>query len=98
MDIDRERIFRKTLKKWGILAQLLMAAEECSELIQAIFKLYRANDDTLFNPAKASAIEEMADVQIMLDQLKVILNCESEVEKQYQIKLARLQERLNDGH
>lgn len=61
-------IYKSALKMWGKDAQLQMVVEECSELIKAVMK-YKRNPN---NKTVDDVIEEMADVEIMLSQLKII--------------------------
>lgn len=58
-------IYEEALSLWGKADQLRMAQEECAELIQAINKLFRKNDIN-------NVCEEIADVEIMLSQLRII--------------------------
>lgn len=60
-------LFDESLKKWGMPSQILMIAEESSELSVASLHLLRAikdKDESLLKFA-----EEMADVQFMLDEM-----------------------------
>ncbi len=73
--------------KWGELAQLEMAEEELLELILAIkdYKRGRQGD------RRSAVIEEMADVYLMLDQLREIFLIKgTELEGVRKQKLIRL--------
>lgn len=61
--------------------------EECAELIQAINKKHRGRAHNIS--------EEIADVEIYLEQLKIINNCADEVENYKTAKMKRLKERIN---
>lgn len=91
--IDRQKIIKRAIDVYGKDAQLLMAIEEMSELTKAICKENRARpfgDELL---AIDHIAEEVADVQIMLDQLRVIFSLDTAgIEER---KLIRLQDRLN---
>ena len=89
----RYETFRKAIDTWGYTAQFHMAIEECSELIQAICKLDRAVE-TNKDFASSKIIEEIADVEIMLDQLKIMLACSERCDEVYKHKLERLRKRL----
>jgi len=81
-------IYRQALNQWGARAQLLMFVEESSELNHAICAYLRHRDGAL-----KGVIEEMADCQIILDQLKIVFDgCGFEAAKKD--KLRRLEERL----
>jgi hypothetical protein len=68
-----------------------MAMEEMSELIKELSKNLRGNDNI-------SAIsEEMADVEIMLEQLKVIFSNRAEVDRYRAEKITRLAVNITGG-
>lgn len=76
---------------YGIDKQLDMCIEEMSELTKEICKYKRGkcNYDEI--------IEEIADVYIMLEQLKIIFNIdEKEIKNIAEIKVKRLNERLEN--
>ena len=83
---EREKLYRNAIGNYGESAQMIVAMEECSELIQAISKKLRGRD--------TNVEEEVADVEIMLEQLKLMCN-ESLVEDFKEKKLERLEQRLN---
>lgn len=85
MTDDERHIYQQALDKWGIEAQVMMAIEECAELITALCHLYRGR--------RTNIIEEIADVIIMIEQLSLIFG-EEEIDKAKQIKLARLKEMI----
>lgn len=74
--------------------QLTVAAEECAELIQAIAKVkrYGENDETLYHLS-----EEMADVEIMLEQLKIIYGNVQDVARWKKYKIERIERSLKNG-
>lgn len=83
----REKLYREAIEKNGPLAQRIVAMEECAELIQAISKSLRGKKNNLE--------EEIADVEIMLEQLKLMCN-EKLVEEIKESKLQRLKQRLDE--
>lgn len=61
---------------YGYEAQREMLIEECAELIQAVQKLKRADDSgeaERIDKATSAYLEEMADVSIMLEQMRYLL-------------------------
>lgn len=60
------------LQHYGVIAQRRQLVEECAELIQAISKLHRATPEER-DTAQYNFIEELADVEIMLEQMKQTL-------------------------
>ena len=77
-------IYQKAVETFGQAAQKRLLIEECSELITAICHHFRgrATDDQV--------IEEMVDVQLMLNQMRVLINDESKWERWFAYKLDRL--------
>lgn len=69
--IDIKHTFNQSIIKYGEEPQCRQAMEECAELIQAINKCIRYPDR---KDCHNNLIEEIADVEIMLYQLKVMFN------------------------
>lgn len=82
-------LYQKTLKHWGKEAQLMMLFEEIGELQQAISKKSRGQGSILH------IAEEVADVEIMLEQIKVLYCIDAKVEECRKDKLQRLKLMLN---
>lgn len=90
MTIDEKKIILNAICEYGAEAQTDMMIEEMSELAKALLKYRRkVSDETLGN-----VIEEMADVQIMLDQMIEIYDRDGRFDVQRGAKLLRLAERL----
>ena len=76
MKAEERKVFTEAIAKYGEEKQMRIAQEECAELIQAISKYIRAQsnpDGRYLERAKANLIEEIADVSIMVDQLKLMV-------------------------
>lgn len=89
------QIYKKLIEKYKD-KQLIVAIEELSELAKALCKYLRGNNDQPMNID--SIIEEIADVEIMLEQVKMyfgITNLNILLEKKK--KLKRTEERLLYG-
>ncbi len=67
--INVDNIYQDAINQWGEASQLDMVTEELAELIVAVCHLKR---DRHFRQLGA-VIEEIADVEIMLGQLKIML-------------------------
>lgn len=92
---ETKRIFRQSLEKYGKEPQCRQLMEECAELIKATNKMLRYADRPAEPEYYANLIEEIADVEIMLYQLKVMFNVsDDEVFKVKIQKAKREQERL----
>lgn len=91
----RNMVLVDAVQTWGAEAQQQMMVEEMSELTKAMCKLYRAKTETDAEKAIENIREEMADVQIMLDQMKILFGG---IEDQEGKKLDRLARRLEAAH
>ena len=78
-------ICNKAINTYGNASQKIKAREEMGELIQAISKSLLDNENNVE--------EEIADVEIMLTQLKIMYNL-SDIENWRNYKLNRLKERV----
>lgn len=92
---------------YGFPKQSRQLSEECAELIQAVSKYYRfrnsknIKDEILTstydsNMLIQNIVEEIADVEIMLEQMKILLNINNEAvegvkEKKVNRQLARIE-------
>lgn len=87
----------KSIDNYGQV-QLLMACEEMGELIQAISKMERLMDSKEERKKyKRHIVEEIADVQIMLDELMLYYKIDKDdVAKMKEEKLERLQKRTKN--
>ena len=82
-------ILRYAVNHFGEVKQQVVAIEEMAELTQALSKMI------IDHPKKCrdNVVEELADVEIMLGQLKIIHGIrEDELEYKKEYKLARLME------
>ena len=79
---------------YGIDPQLNVLQEECAELIQAVSKYRR--DGMKLESVPSGLIEEIADVEIMLEQARILLgdhvNCE--IDRRKTEKIIRQLERI----
>lgn len=88
--MDEQRIYRAALEKWGADAQTLMAFEEMAELQKELCKCARGKDNW------EAIAEEIADVEIMLEQMKILHDCAGVSAGYKRRKLERLVERLGE--
>lgn len=81
--------------KYGYPSQSGQLMEECAELIQAINKYKRAKTGEEQHIALQHYIEEIADVEIMLEQIKYLLDIKSsELDDIKQYKIHRVLSRI----
>lgn len=92
--IDIKHTFNQSIIKCGEEPQCRQAMEECAELIQAINKCIRYPDR---KDCHNNLIEEIADVEIMLYQLKVMFNVSDDEVFEVKVqKAVRERERLKE--
>jgi len=90
-------ILEKAIAKFGINNQIIMAYEELGELIQALAKMNRVvrqTDYEAYEKYLNNLISELADVEIMTQQIKMIYDVESKVSSSKEYKIQRLNQRL----
>ena len=87
-DWTAKELYRRAIDTYGPDAQTRMVMEEMAELQKELCKNSRGADNL------ESIAEEIADVEIMLEQMMVLHDCESLVAGYKKYKLDRLEERL----
>lgn len=93
-----KKILADAIATYGTYSQVDKAIEECSELIKALLKLRYCEKDYEKPILRDAVDEEMADVEIMLTQLKMIFDNKERVESQKAKKIERLEYRLRRAH
>lgn len=88
---DPARVFEKAICKYGKQAQLDVAVEEMAELTKEIIKSKRGASNY------HQIVEELADVYIMLTQIRLIYGIhDEELINAMDLKIARLEKRLQN--
>lgn len=82
------KIFLAAIDKFGVENQCIVAIEELSELQKELTKMLRGDGIRLH------IVEEIADVEIMLDQLKLWFCAQKDTEDWRKKKIERLRERV----
>lgn len=90
-DINEEELYKRAIKVWGKEPQMLQVIEEMSELIKEILKNVNRKKDNL-----PEIIEETADVEIMLGQLKCCYDIKQQVADYKREKFKTIAKRLDD--
>ena len=85
---ERKEIYEKALRTWGTQAQIMMAIEEMSELTKELCKHFRGR------PNGEEIVDELADVTIMVEQLRLIFGVNDAVCDQMDVKMLRLKKRI----
>ena len=85
---DEVKIMHICLDQWGVPAQVGQAVEECAELIAALQKYVNRTP----KPGMVENIlDEIADVEMMLAQMRVVLGIDDEtLRKRIEHKFERL--------
>ena len=84
-------ILKRALDTWGEQAQMMMVVEEMSELTKEILKNVCRHKNNL-----SEIIEETADVEIMLEQLKENYQIHEKVEAYKKDKIKFIKTRLDN--
>lgn len=91
MKNDYLQVMIEAIRQNGYKMQTMVAIEEMSELTKELVKFMRGENNT------DAIAEEIADVEIMLRQMKIIYGIKDEdVEKLMVIKLKRLKARMEE--
>lgn len=86
--MTRKELYTQLLTLYGV-QQVIVAIEELSELQKEFCKALR------FKVNLQNIVEEIADVEIMLEQMKIYFKInEEEIEEMKKIKIERTKERL----
>lgn len=86
----RDEVYKKALATFGKVSQMMMVIEETSELQKEISKNFRGEDNI------ESIAEEIADVIIMLNQMKIYFDIHKNVESWIDIKTDKLIEKIEE--
>ena len=77
MNTTEKQIFKRAIEHYGMNDQCQVACEECAELIKALSKYHRVTKHQAYDKRKIqrcmnNIVEEVADVSIMIDQIKLM--------------------------
>lgn len=87
-------IIERIIAHYGLEHQMRKSMEECAELIQAINKYL----DDPSDKRRAQVIEEMADVEFMIEQMKYMLAVTpKEITDVKAVKMFRVMTEIVDG-
>ena len=87
-EVKEQDVLQMALETFGPEAQTLMVFEEMSELQKELCKHARGKHNW------ESIADEIADVEIMLEQMKILHGCADEVKRHRSEKLMRLYNRV----
>lgn len=93
--MDNKELYKKAIEKWGKESQIRQLFEEMSELTVAICHFERGRN--FADQGMLEIVEEIADVEIMLEQMKQLYNLSEElIEAKKVKKLSKLKKMLED--
>ena len=92
----RNKYIMKIADHYGLDEQLNILQEECAELIQAVSKYRRCRKYASQEACAPIVSEEMADVYIMLEQIKHLMGNKTDIDGWIDGKIARQLERINE--
>ena len=93
MNREQLKVLDNSLMQNGVNQQLMVCMEEPAELIQAISKVERYPDEV---DRIENVVEEIADVLICIEYLKMIYNIDQEeIENWINKKIKRIKERVD---
>ena len=87
--LNEKEIYRQALNKWKD-KQIVMVFEEMAELQKELCKSLRGKEN------RVEIAEEIADVEIMLGQMKLYYGIEEGVKRHKELKLKKLEERVKE--
>lgn len=98
---EQLRNLNTIVETYGKEPQVDMAIEECAELQKALLKYRRKERAGATNEEitklKADIVDELADVSIMVEQMKIVYGCHGEVEDKTEYKINRQMQRIKEG-
>ncbi len=89
--IVESEVLQRALDTYGSRAQVVMVFEEMSELQKELCKYLRGRGSF------EHIAEEIADVEIMIEQMKMLFFCANDVRDWRRRKVERLKVRLDDA-
>lgn len=99
-----KEVLQKAINTYGVENQMIKTIEELSELSQTLCKSlvrlnYTKEKISLEDDLKSvdNIFKEMADVEIMLAQCKIMFQCDKEVNRWKQKKIERFERRMGEN-
>ena len=89
--INETEVLQRALDTYGSTTQIAIVFEEMSELQKELCKHLRGSG------SQENIAEEIADVEIMIEQMKMLFNCETAVLQVREKKVKRLKERMEQN-
>lgn len=87
---QRQLVYRKAIKRFGKVNQMIKAIEEMSDLTKVLTKILGLETTCSLD----ELIAEIADATIMMEQLRLIYNIDDQVCDMMDSKVKRLERRV----
>ena len=85
----RKAVYGDAIAHYGRESQIMMAVEEMAELTKELAKAFRPAGTT-----REQLMDEIADVTIMMEQLRLVFDMNEEVQGRIDYKVQRLAQRI----
>lgn len=85
----RKAVYDDAITHYGKESQIMMAVEEMAELTKELAKAFRPDGTT-----REKLTDEIADVTIMMEQLRLVFDMNAEVQDRIDYKVQRLAQRV----
>lgn len=95
--IECNQLYIKLIEKYGINAQLIKTAEEAVELAKAALKLQQAHGTEQQEKWRRELAEEIADSQLLIEQLIEYFDLNDLITYYRHMKLQRIKMLIEDG-
>lgn len=89
---ERKAVYEAAIAHYGEDSQIWVAVEEMAELMKELAKEHRPSGTTL-----EALVDEIADVTIMMEQLRLIFNINDAVQHRMDYKIKRLLNRIKEA-
>lgn len=89
---ERKAVYTAAIAHYGPESRYWLAVEEMAELMKELAKGHRPGGTT-----SEALVDEIADVTIMMEQLRLVLNVNDDVQDRIDYKVTRLLNRMKEG-
>lgn len=86
---ERRAVYEAAIEHYGTYSQFMVAVEEMAKLTKVLAKSFRPEGFTL-----EKLVDEVADVTVMMEQLRLIFSVNDAVQERIDYKVKRLQHRV----
>ena len=89
---ERKAVYTAAIAHYGPESRFWLAVEEMAELMKELAKGHRPGGTTA-----EALVDEIADVTIMMEQLRLVFNVNEAVQDRIDYKVTRLLNRIKEG-